>query len=184
MLTPFFFANPLTAWAGAPTGGPCTSRSLSGGRSFTLPISTARRRGVADGRVANGARRKRSSCRSAARLAANASAIGRSDFGGSSSVRSSTSRESGMGHRKSEPLARFVVGLGHGTCERADATDVRGAFGDGDGAARVEQIEGVRALQDHFVGRQHALRLDQALGFRFEFPEWRNSISAFESSKL
>ena len=41
--------------------------------------------------------------------------------------------------------------------ERANAPDVAGALGDGDRAARVEQVERVRRLQHLLVGRQREL---------------------------
>ena len=50
-------------------------------------------------------------------------------------------------HREAEAGARFQVGLGDGAGQIADAADVGGALGDRDGAAGVEQVEGVRGLQ-------------------------------------
>ena len=49
-------------------------------------------------------------------------------------------------HREAKALARLVVGLRHGTREAAHAADVGGALGDRDRAARIEQVEGVRAF--------------------------------------
>src|SRR5688500_12948501 len=93
-----------------------------------------------------------------------------SAFGGSSSVRSSTSRVafSGMDHREAETLARFEIRLRHRARERAHAADVSGALGHRDGAARVEQVEGVRALEDHLVRRQYGLRFHEALRLVFK----------------
>ena len=48
----------------------------------------------------------------------------------------------------------FDVGHGAGLTEVADAADVALAFGDGDGAAGVHQVEQVRRLQDLVVGGQ------------------------------
>ena len=63
-------------------------------------------------------------------------------------------------------LLLLEVELRDGAHEVADAADVRGALGDGDRAARVEQVERVRALEDEVVGRQRQAALDQALAFR------------------
>ena len=59
-----------------------------------------------------------------------------------------------------------TVELGDGAREVADAADVRGALGHGDRAARVEQVERVRALQHLVVGRQRQPPLDAARGTR------------------
>src|SRR6266404_8216834 len=94
-----------------------------------------------------------------------------------SSSTSSVACTSGLHQRETQLLARGVIGLRHRTRVRAHAGDVGGALGHGDGAARVEKVEGMRALQDHFIRRQDAVRLDKALGFRFEaFEQIRQQI--------
>src|SRR2546421_1024255 len=98
----------------------------------------------------------------------------RSDLGGSSSVSSSTSsvaRGSGMRQRKAQAFARVVIALRHAARERPHAAHIAGALRDRDGAARIEQVERVRALQHHLVGGQHALRVQQPLRFGFEVTE-------------
>ena len=55
--------------------------------------------------------------------------------------------------------------------EVADAPDVRGALGDRDRAARVEQVERVVRLEDHVVGRQRQLPLDQPDAFLLRIGE-------------
>src|SRR5688572_33174348 len=171
--TPCFFAKPATACAGAEVDGPATSDSRSWAAAATSAIDTARRRGVAKMRMPF----PETSCTlasPASSVAPNASESARSDFGGSSSVRSSTSsvaRFSGTGHGEAEALPRFVVGLRYRAREGAHAADVGGALGDRDGAARVEQVEGMRAFEHHLVSGQHALGFDQPLCFAFEVLE-------------
>src|SRR6185436_12852726 len=167
---PCFFANPAMACGAALASGPATSVSRSWPSASTLAIETARRRGVANARASFDC----TSCAFASsptKASPNAFAMTRSDFGGSSSVSSSTSSVSGMGHREAEPLARFVVGLRDGARQGAHAADVGGALGDRDRAARVEQVEGVRGLQHHFIAGQHALSFDEALRLAFEVAE-------------
>src|SRR5688572_16078853 len=181
-LTPCFFANPSIACAGAFAEGPVTSVSRSWPAAETSGTRTARRRGVAYAFELRPASPALAS--SPARRSAKACDRARSDFGGSSSVRISTSRFSGMRqHREAEPLARLVVGLGHGTRQRAHAADIRLALGDRDRAARIQQVEGVRGLHHHLVARQHALRLDQALRLGFvvtEMPEQHVGVRELE----
>src|SRR5690606_5101875 len=59
---------------------------------------------------------------------------------------------------------RIVVGLRHGAGQGADAADVGGALGDADGAARIQQAEGVGGLERGLVGGQGERDFDQALG--------------------
>ena len=56
------------------------------------------------------------------------------------------------------------------SCESARCTQ---PLGHRNGTARVEHIEGVRRLQDHFVGRQCQRHFQQALGFGFVVAEQR-----------
>src|SRR5256885_1154931 len=167
---PCFLAKPATACAGAFAEGPTTSVSRSSPLSSTFPICAARRLGVAKNLASVAATRPRS--RKPLRTpSAKALPSRPSGFGGSSSDSSSTSSvacTSGFHQRETQLLARRVIGLGHRTRERAHAGDVSGAFGHGDGAARVEKVERMRAFKDHFVRRQDALRLHEALGFRFK----------------
>src|SRR6185436_7114864 len=163
--TPCFFAKPAIACGAALAGGPATSLSRSWPLARTSGKRTARRRGVANARAPCLA-----SCALASSLerrSRNASESCRSDFGGSSSVSSSTSRASGMGHREAEPLAGLEVGLRDGARECAHAADVGGALGDRDRAARIEQIEGVRRLQHHFIAGQNTLHVDEPFRLLF-----------------
>ena len=50
----------------------------------------------------------------------------------------------------------------------AHASEERGALGDADGAARIQQVEGVRTAQDIVVRRDHQLVRQTALGLRLE----------------
>src|SRR2546428_7559093 len=167
---PCFLAKPATACAGAFAEGPMTSVSRSSPLSSTLSICAARRLGVAKNLPSVAATRPRS-LKPLRTPSAKALPSRPSGFGGSSSDSSSTSSvacTSGLHQRETQLLARRVIGLGHRTRERAHAGDVGGALGHGDGAARVEKAERMRAFQDHFVRRQDALRLHKALGFRFK----------------
>src|SRR5688500_1245958 len=165
--SPCFFANPATAWAGALTDGPLTSRSESSALSSTSGTTTAIRRGVASAFCAGrtGLARRRLATSPAWTASSNAPARLSRDRGGSSSVSNSTSSvaRSGMGHWKPEALARFVVRLRDRARECANAADVGSALGHRDRAARVEQVERVRALQHHLVGRQRTARFHEPL---------------------
>jgi hypothetical protein len=78
-----------------------------------------------------------------------------------------------------------VVGLGDFARQGAHAADVGRPFGDRNGAARIEQVEGVRALHHHFVARQRQAGSDQAPGFGFVFAEMtEQQVSTLECSKL
>ena len=55
------------------------------------------------------------------------------------------------------------IGFGAEFGNVAHPADVRGAFGDGDGAAGIKQVEGVRGFQNLFVGRQRQLGAHQVL---------------------
>jgi len=57
--------------------------------------------------------------------------------------------------------------LGDGAGERSDAGDVALAFGDGDGAARVEQVEGVARLDAEFVGGPRQSFIEQIFAYPF-----------------
>ena len=86
--------------------------------------------------------------------------ISRQALDGSSSQPTST-RRSGTrrllgGDRELEPGAR------HAGRERAYSPDVRAPLGDADDAARVEQVEGVAALQHLVVGRQRQAGVEAA----------------------
>src|SRR5260221_3006003 len=164
-VTPCLRANPAIACAGALADGPVPSLWRPAALAPVCSIVNAKRRGVAYTVKAGGAVASCAFTSASATWPAKASESARSDFGGSSSVSSSTSSVafSAMDERETEALARLVVGLGDRTRERAHAADICGTFGDRDRAARIEQVEAVRAAQHHLVRRQHALRLDQAL---------------------
>src|SRR5690606_12853908 len=66
--------------------------------------------------------------------------------------------------REPELLALRQVTFGHRLRQPAHAQDGALAFGDGDRAARVEQVEAVRGLHHLLVGRQRQAQLDQAQG--------------------
>ena len=95
---PFFLAKPASAGVGLPslsrptlTEGPCISSALSGDCARTCVACTASRRGVAKTHDWLPAARKPSCARSSVSVLRNASPNRASDFGGSSSVSSSTS---------------------------------------------------------------------------------------------
>ena len=67
---------------------------------------------------------------------------------------------------KPERLARVQVALRAQVGQRAHAADVGGALGDADGAAGVEDVEGVGALQAVVVGRQRQPELEEPLALR------------------
>src|SRR5207245_2847015 len=176
---PCFLAKPATACAGALAEGPTTSVSRISPLSSSLSICAARRLGVAKNLPSVAATRPRS-LKPLRTPSAKALPSRPSGLGGSSSDSSSTSSvacTSGLHQRETQLLARRVIRLRHRTRERAHAGDVGGALGHGDGSDRVEKVEGMRALQDHFIRRQDAVRLDKALGFRFEaFEQIRQQI--------
>src|SRR5205823_11468981 len=144
------------------TGRTFSRMVLSGEVARTFVIDTARRRGVHQVVTTLSASRKSRAFRPFAMPAAKAAPSLTSAFGGSSSVCSSTRSVwfmilllCGLGqHREAELLARVVVGLSDQARQRAHAADVGGALGDGDRAARIQQVEAVRRLHDLLVGRQ------------------------------
>src|SRR3990172_1056470 len=56
-------------------------------------------------------------------------------------------------HRETELFARLEIRLRHQAREIADARDVGGALGNGDRAARIEQIKHMSGLEYQFVTR-------------------------------
>src|SRR3546814_5221593 len=64
--------------------------------------------------------------------------------------------------RVPELLALRQVALGHRLRQLAHAQDGALALGDGDRAARVEQVEAVRGLHHLLVGGQRQVEFDQA----------------------
>ncbi len=69
--------------------------------------------------------------------------------------------------RETQTGATVEVFLRHAARQVANAADVGGAFGDGNRAASVEQIEAVRRLEYLFVSGQRQLRGHQRLGLLF-----------------
>src|SRR5204862_2156891 len=128
--------------------GPVTSPSRPAALAPVCSIVNAKRRGVAYTVKAGDAVASCAFTSASATWPPKASESARSDFGGSSSVSSSTSSVafSAMDQREAEALARLVVGLGDRARERAHAPDVGGTFADRDRAARIEQVDGVRGL--------------------------------------
>ena len=59
----------------------------------------------------------------------------------------------------------------------AHAADEAGALGDADGAARVEEVEGMGALERVVVGGKHQPRPDEPLGLRFVHVHQRRRAS-------
>ena len=149
-------------------GGPRRFRCCSGCREASRRTRTASRRGVA--KRGDRAVRECPPCRARVSTpAAKACSSVRSAFGGSSSVPSSTRKSrrssfmppllpapSAVQQREAERLAALVVRLRHRARERAHAQDVALPLGHRDGAARIEQVEGVRGLEHLLVGRQRA----------------------------
>src|SRR5579859_2655993 len=70
-------------------------------------------------------------------------------------------------HREAQDLPGVVIGLSHAACERAHPQDVALAFRHGDGAARVQEVEGMGGLQHLLVGRQRQPLLQEARAFGF-----------------
>ena len=70
-------------------------------------------------------------------------------------------------HREAQTRAAVEIALGDLARNVADAADVGGALGHADGAACIEQIKGVRGLQQLLVGRQGQVLLHQVLGLLF-----------------
>src|SRR5690606_36108664 len=187
--TPALAAKPSSARVGLPSAsramfryGPSTSERCSGCSVPTPGSSTASRRGVYSGRAPVASTATPRFCSAATTPSKKACARPGSALTGSSSVPSSISRGScvlmdvpvvdaaaGKGarsravlqSREAELLALGVVGLGHGLGQGAHAQDVALALGHRDGAARVQQVEGVAGLAHLLVGRQRQLRLDQ-----------------------
>src|SRR5262249_22655287 len=146
---PCRFAKPAAAFSRSATGGPFTHSS--GVRSRRSRTTTASRRGPTY--TASGARPSAFSTTSGSCAAASRQAAA-----GSSSQPISSSSVGTRG------LPLLEVQLRDLPREVPHPDDVRGALGDRDRAARVEQVERVRALQHLIVGRQRQLALDQPLG--------------------
>src|SRR4029450_433788 len=129
--TPCLRAKPAAAFPRSFSGGPWTHSS--GSRSGASSEIRTSRRGVAKPLPPKTGSHRSRIC---ARASAHAEA-------GSSSQPISKSRLGNLLH----------VLLGHPTGEAPNPSDVGGALRDGDGAAGVEQVEGVRALQHLVIGR-------------------------------
>src|SRR5690606_12138046 len=67
-------------------------------------------------------------------------------------------------HGEAQSFTGVVIGLRHRARQVADAADVVGALVHADGAARVEQVEGMGGLQGGFVGGQRQRHVHQAPG--------------------
>ncbi len=66
-------------------------------------------------------------------------------------------------HGEAQARAAVQVAAGHGAREVADAADVGGALGHGNGAARIQQVEAVRGLEHLLVGGQRELLAHEVL---------------------
>src|SRR5262245_32752742 len=161
---PCLRAKPIAAWVARPsasnaasTGGPSTTRVSDGWASGRPAASTAMRRGATQTSIRPG------SIRSASRLAFTSppacSTASLHALEGSSSQPTSTSRSGTRGLRAVPP---GEVGLGHPRRQRAHPPDVRAPLGRADDPARVEQVEGVAALQHLVIGRQHQALVEAA----------------------
>src|SRR5205807_9333303 len=104
-VTPYFFAKPSAAFVPAATDGPEMSECMPIALFATLSINTARRLGDAKQRARCGNGSNELPLRLEARASRNTAAIRSRDFGGSSSVRISTSRLAAPG-----ALAAFFFG--------------------------------------------------------------------------
>src|SRR5437763_4300756 len=151
--TPCFVAKPAAALSRKSSGGPLIHSSAvrSGSSSIRKPI----RRGPTKsslGAASKWTRASSGNCASASRHA---------PAGSSSQPISSSSDGTGL---------PFALGLQVGLRDRAGKlahpADVRGPLGDRERAARVQQVERVRALEHLVVRRQRQAALDQvhALG--------------------
>src|SRR5690606_27888827 len=180
--TPCLAAKPSSARVGLPspsratfTYGPSTSARCSGCSVATFGSSTARRRGVYSGRASPASKAMPRLARAAVTPSKKARARPGRALTGSSSVPSSISRGricasmenvrsvrgGALEAREAELLALRVVGAGHRLRQGAHPQDVALALGDADGAAGVQQVEGVAGLAHLLVGRQRQLRLHQ-----------------------
>src|SRR5688500_15662882 len=169
--TPYFFANPVAAGVASPsglnaadTGGPVTSSSKSVWRSDRRPTRAVSRRGVL--KVSMGASGvSRSSFRRASRCVPTCAVSPGSHEAGISSqpISMSSSRSMRSGARGQRFVGRGGLHLRpdnlHG--ELADAQDVGGALGDADAAARIEDVEQVRALEAVLERRQDEAGIEQ-----------------------
>lgn len=70
-------------------------------------------------------------------------------------------------HGEAQARAAVQVALAHGARQVADAADVGGALGYRDGAARVQQVEGVGGLEHLLVRWQRQLRFHQLISCAF-----------------
>ena len=171
-----------------------STTSLSGATARTCVIATASRRGVAYGVATERRRQDAAPLSPAASVSANAAPSAFSALGGSSSVTSSTTSVAVAGDRaRAASCARLrgprrhaarswrSASIGKPSASRdstyacatsRDSARMRpmyaGALGDRDRAARVEQVERVRGLEDHLVAGQRQLRVEQALRLALE----------------
>src|SRR3954470_5155089 len=169
----FFFRNPFNAWVGFPsasyaafTGGPLTSSSRSLSRSGMCDRKKMMRRGVlftmTGLRSSGGSPRSRVSLVSCcSSVACAASCI----HAGISSV-SSSKKYSAIGclqQRKSERFAGREELVRAGDSQFADALDDANALRDRYGAAGVERVEDVRALERPVVCGENELVVEATL---------------------
>src|SRR5664279_3314328 len=71
-------------------------------------------------------------------------------------------------HREAQRLARVHVRLRDQARQGAYASHVARALGHRDRSTRVEQVERVRSLEDHFVARKREPGFEQPPGFGLE----------------
>jgi hypothetical protein len=90
----------------------------------------------------------------------------------------------GRQEREAQARALLDEALGAALGQTAHAADEALALGDADGAARVEEVEGVRALHAVVVRGQHRALGEQALGLLSNSSKSLKLSSASESSKL
>ncbi|VTR63893.1 hypothetical protein DESC_100089 [Desulfosarcina cetonica] len=82
-------------------------------------------------------------------------------------VRGGRNRRSGRRGEQGKAHGFALFHVPHAATARqvADTADIAGPLGDTDGAAGIQQIEGVTALEGEFIGRQHQTFVDDPLGF-------------------
>ena len=149
---PWRRANPVaacvqpSAFCATASGGPrCSTRSAAW-RPGTSRASTAIRRGETCASTDVAASRRSSSRRATSRGRVG---VGDPACGGRQLLAAELDQEI-----RHAGLQRLHVRGGDGAGQVPDARDVADPLGDRDRAARVEQVEGVRALQHLVVGRQ------------------------------
>ena len=153
------FQEALDRRLGAPTRGPRRSSLTSGCAAASPSTTSASRRGVT-----KACARGEGEARVAELLRdETAQILGRARSASAPGFPRSGVRAEDRACQAARPSA-FEPALAAGFGERAHAADIGGALGDGDHAARVEQVEGVARLDALVIGGQRQLAARGARG--------------------